>query len=58
MEIDLFRGLVTVALLVLFIALIAWTWSRKRKDTFEKAARMPLDEDDRPASENLKEQSE
>ena len=58
MEIDLFRGLVTVALLVLFIALIAWTWSRKRKDTYEKAARMPLNDDDRPASENLKEQSE
>ena len=58
MEIDLFRGLVTAALLLLFIALIGWTWSRKRKDTFEKAARMPLDEDDRPASETLREQSE
>ena len=58
MEIDLFRGLVTAVLLILFVALIAWTWSQKRNNTFDEAARMPLEESERPADSKKKEQSE
>ncbi len=58
MEIDLFRGLVTAVLLILFVALIAWTWSQKRNNTFDEAARMPLEESERPADSKRKEQSE
>jgi len=50
MDMGELRGLVTAALLILFLALVFWAWSRKRKDTFDRAARMPL-EDDPPASE-------
>ena len=46
---QLFHSLWTLALFVLFIAIIFWAWSSKRKDEFERAARLPLD-DDKPDS--------
>ena len=47
MDIVTFRSLSTAALFVLFIALIAWAWSHKRKPDFDEAAQLPLGEDDR-----------
>ena len=43
------RGLVTVALLLLFIILVVWAWSGRRKKLFDSMARMPLEEDAKPA---------
>jgi cytochrome c oxidase cbb3-type subunit 4 len=40
---NLLRSLTTVALFVLYIALCAWTWSRRRRAEFDAAARIPLD---------------
>ena len=48
MDIGLFRGLVTAALLALFIGLWFWSWSRKRKTDFDAASRMPLEDGERP----------
>lgn len=45
MDIGTFRGIVTGILLVSFLALVAWAWSRRRAPTFDAAARMPLEED-------------
>jgi len=45
-DINTFRGLVTALLLVLFVWLIAWAWSRRRAPVFEAAARAPLEEDE------------
>lgn len=39
-------GIVTAALLLLFLAGCAWAWSPKRKRDFDDAARLPLDEND------------
>lgn len=39
-------GLITAALLLLFLGGIAWAWSPRRKAAFEAAARMPLSEND------------
>jgi cytochrome c oxidase cbb3-type subunit 4 len=36
----------TVALLVIFIGIVMWAFSSKRKQDFEEAARLPLDDDD------------
>jgi len=58
MEIDLFRGLVTAALLALFIGLFAWTWSKRRHKTFEKASRMALDDSDKPTTKHDTEQTQ
>ena len=45
MDIGLIRGLITGTLLVLFIWLVAWAWSRRRAPQFDVAARTPLEED-------------
>ena len=49
--IGIVRGLITLALLVLFIALVAWAWSDRRKKTFDSMARMALEDED-PAPSN------
>lgn len=46
MDINVFRGIVTGVLLVLFLCLIAWAWSSRRKEKFEAAARLPLEDKD------------
>jgi cytochrome c oxidase cbb3-type subunit 4 len=48
MSIGLFRGIVTGVLLVLFVWLVAWAWSKARKPAFDAAARAPLEEDNVP----------
>lgn len=42
----MFSGIVTVVLLLAFIAGVIWAWSGKRKKDFEQASRLPLDDDD------------
>ena len=36
----------TVFAFVFFIAVVFWAWSGKRKDDFDKAARMALEDED------------
>jgi cytochrome c oxidase cbb3-type subunit 4 len=45
MDIGMVRGLITLALFVAFVALVAWAWSKRRKADFDALARMPLEED-------------
>jgi cytochrome c oxidase cbb3-type subunit IV len=44
MDIDInsVRSIVTVVSLLLFVALMVWTWQRKRKNGFEEAAMLPF----------------
>ncbi len=49
MEIGFVRGVVTLALLVLFIGLWWWAWSRNRQGDFEAAAQLPLGDDESPS---------
>ena len=47
MDINFFRGLITVVLLALFIGLCFWAFSRKRRKDFDEAANLPFrDEND------------
>lgn len=46
MDINVFRGLLTVVLFVLFVALVARTYSRSRKADYQAAARLPLEDND------------
>ncbi|MEP7283068.1 MAG: cbb3-type cytochrome c oxidase subunit 3 [Rubrivivax sp.] len=39
------RSAVTVISLVLFVALVAWTWSRRRRTAFDEAAQLPFVEE-------------
>lgn len=38
------RIVFTVLSLVLFIAIMAWTWARGRREGFDEAARLPFQE--------------
>ena len=40
----MFSGIVTTALLVVFIGGWVWAWSPRRRHEFEEAARLPLDD--------------
>ncbi len=44
------RGLITLALLIAFVALVVWLFVLRRRQDFEGAARIPLQ--DEPASDN------
>lgn len=50
MDIGTVRGLITLALLLAFVAIVAWAWSRRRKPDFDAMARLPLEED-KPADD-------
>lgn len=50
MDVNDVRALVTVAGLILFVALWAWTWSARRKRAHDEAAMLPFTGDgDAPA---------
>jgi cytochrome c oxidase cbb3-type subunit 4 len=38
------RGVFTAVMLLLFVGICLWAWSRKRHPDFEEAARLPLDD--------------
>jgi cytochrome c oxidase cbb3-type subunit 4 len=44
-DINIIRGLLTIVLMVLFVAVCIWAYSSKRKRDFEQAARLPLEEE-------------
>ncbi|MBS0614821.1 MAG: cbb3-type cytochrome c oxidase subunit 3 [Proteobacteria bacterium] len=44
------RGLITLSLLLLFMAYVIWAYSKQRKSTFDALARVPLEEDSNPVS--------
>jgi cytochrome c oxidase cbb3-type subunit 4 len=46
MDIGTFHGLWSLLILVIFIGIVAWAWSGKRKSDFEDAAHIPFDQDD------------
>lgn len=45
MDIGTVRGLITLALFLSFLGLVAWAWSSKRRREFDAAALLPLEED-------------
>jgi cytochrome c oxidase cbb3-type subunit 4 len=51
MDIGIFRGVITAVLMVLFIALVFWAYSRRRQREFDEAAQLPLDDDRAPSRE-------
>ena len=38
-------GIVTAVLILLFLGIVGWAWSGRRRATYEAAARLPLEED-------------
>jgi cytochrome c oxidase cbb3-type subunit 4 len=50
-----FHGLWTLLLIILFIGIFIWAYSDKRKKGFDQAARLALEEDDKPTARAQKE---
>lgn len=48
MDINDLRSAFTLVAFVSFVGIVVWAWSTRRKGAFEAAARIPLDDDDRP----------
>jgi len=57
MDFPLMQSIWTVVVLVLFVGIVIWAWSGKRKKEFDEAANIPFDEDDKPAANISKENS-
>ena len=51
MDPGLLRGIFTVLMLVLFIGICFWAYSSRQKATFDAAAQLPLESDDKPPPE-------
>ena len=45
MDINVLRGVLLVVLIIGFLGMWAWAWSKKRKPEFDRAAQLPLEED-------------
>ncbi|HLL13421.1 MAG TPA: CcoQ/FixQ family Cbb3-type cytochrome c oxidase assembly chaperone [Rubrivivax sp.] len=50
MDLNLMRSAVTVAGLLLFVGVVAWTWWPRRKGALEQAAQQALAGDDLPGT--------
>ncbi len=42
------RTIITVVAFVTFLGIVVWAWSGRRRTAFEKASRIPLEDDDVP----------
>jgi cytochrome c oxidase cbb3-type subunit 4 len=45
--IPIINGIVTLALIILFIGIWIWAWSSRNKASFEEMSRLPLQEDNK-----------
>lgn len=44
-------GIVTVILMATFIGIWIWAWRKRHKSTFDRMARLPLEQDELPDSD-------
>ena len=44
MDMPTLRGVLTLVLMLAFLAIVVWAWSGRRKKDFEEAANLPLNE--------------
>ena len=51
MSISFIQTVWTVIAFVVFVGIVIWAWSSRRKEDFDKASRMALD-DDKPIDSN------
>jgi cytochrome c oxidase cbb3-type subunit 4 len=57
MDSSLIQSVWTLVVLVLFVGIVIWAWSGKRKQAFDEAANIPFNEDDMPTENTSKENS-
>jgi len=42
----LIQSIWTIVVMLVFLSIVVWTYSSKRKSAFDEAAHLPLDDDD------------
>jgi len=45
LNLDVVRVIIMISLIVAFLGMWAWAWSSKRKDVYDRASMLPLEED-------------
>ena len=48
MDIIDIRSWFTVVMIITFVSIVVWSWSKKRKKDFSEAANLPLNESETP----------
>jgi len=46
MDIGIVQGIWTIIVMIVFIGIVIWAWSGKRKREFDEAANIPFNEED------------
>lgn len=46
MDVNDLRSAITVVAFLVFLGIVVWAWSERRRERFEQAARLPLEDDD------------
>lgn len=44
MDLNSLRVIVMIIAFIMFLAIVAWAWSRKNKSSFDEAAQLPFNE--------------
>ena len=52
MDLSLIQSVWTIVVLVLFVGIVVWAWSSKRKAHFDEAANIPFKEHDTTSVDN------
>jgi cytochrome c oxidase cbb3-type subunit 4 len=45
MDLNDLRSIVTVVSLLTFLGIVAWAWSKRNRDRFDEAARLPFEDE-------------
>ena len=53
MDTSLILSIWTIVVMVLFIGIVLWAWSGKRKQRFDEAANIPFHEDDALSTDTI-----
>ncbi|GAB2791594.1 CcoQ/FixQ family Cbb3-type cytochrome c oxidase assembly chaperone [Halomonas shantousis] len=51
MDIGTFRGITTLLILIAFLGVVFWAYSKRRKRDFDEAKNLPFADEDTPAHE-------
>ena len=58
MDIHELQSWVTLLLIIVFVAIVLWAYSRKRSKDFNEAANLPLNEPEQPIKVNNEQRGE
>jgi len=45
MDVNLLRSVITALLFAIFVGIVVWAWSGRRRADFDAAARLPLEDE-------------